>query len=92
MAEIAGATTTALVGVSALACALQGRLFRFPLRLPERALLLTAAVGLIKPGIYTDFLGAALIVLTAATAVLRYRHNLRLGKTSTSEARSPGEV
>jgi TRAP-type uncharacterized transport system fused permease subunit len=92
MAEIVGATATALVGVAALACALQGQLFRFPLRLLERALLLTAAVGLIKPGIYTDLMGAALILLAVATAVLRHRHNLRLGQTRTSEARSPGEV
>ncbi len=57
-------TVTSLIGTFALACGMQGwllgRAIPFPLRIP----LLAGAILLIKPGIYTDLIGIALLVLT----------------------------
>jgi TRAP transporter 4TM/12TM fusion protein len=61
---------TATVGVTCLAAALHGFFFFGATRLWERGLLLSAAFVLIKPGLLTDFIGAALVVLTIASQFL----------------------
>jgi len=65
---IAHATATALVGVVALASAAVGYALR-PLRGWERALMLLAALALVRPGLVTDGVGllAILIVLFRAS-------------------------
>jgi TRAP transporter 4TM/12TM fusion protein len=73
LGEILLATVTSLVGVTALACALQGQMFHIPIGMGERLVLTLAALGLIKPGIYTDLLGGMLIILVVGVAVLRER-------------------
>ncbi|PLC50667.1 C4-dicarboxylate ABC transporter permease [Pollutimonas subterranea] len=55
---------TATVGVTCLAAGLHGYFFFGPVRYWERAMLLVAAITLIKPGIITDLIGAGLIGLT----------------------------
>jgi TRAP-type uncharacterized transport system fused permease subunit len=62
-------TVTAIIGVTALAASLNGHLLR-PARLWERLLLFGAALVLIKPGLTTDLIGAALLgaVLVAQQA------------------------
>ena len=53
-------TITAIIGVTALAASLNGFLLR-PTRLWERLFLFGAALVLIKPGLMTDLVGAALL-------------------------------
>lgn len=62
--EIALATVTALVGTFALACAMQGWLFGRAIGWPFRLAMTLGAILLIKPGLYTDLAGAALLVAT----------------------------
>jgi TRAP transporter 4TM/12TM fusion protein len=70
--EILHSFATASIGTICLAAGLFGYLLR-PARLWERALLVTAALLLIKPGLQTDIVGAALlsIVLVAQFASRR---------------------
>ncbi|HET7875732.1 MAG TPA: TRAP transporter fused permease subunit [Methylomirabilota bacterium] len=60
LGEIAWATITACVGVIALAAGSMGFLLR-PASVPERAVLIAASLLLIKPGVYTDLAGFALL-------------------------------
>ena len=57
---IATSSASAIVGVVSLAAGLQGFLLR-EARPWERVLLVTAAICLIKPGVYTDLLGLGLL-------------------------------
>jgi len=69
--EILGTAMTATVGVIALAAGLHGFLLRETLWW-ERAMLLVAAVVLIKPGLYTDMAGLVLIAgVIASQRLLR---------------------
>ncbi|MCS7280087.1 MAG: TRAP transporter permease [Desulfobacterota bacterium] len=65
VAEIVLASLTAIIGAFSLACGMQGyfwgKVVPFYLRIP----LLASAVLLIKPGLYTDFMGLALLGLVA---------------------------
>jgi len=61
---------TATIGVTCLAAALHNYFFWGRTRLWERAMLIAAAFVLIKPGIWTDSLGAALVGLTVASQLL----------------------
>jgi TRAP-type uncharacterized transport system fused permease subunit len=65
-------TLSATVGSVCLAAGLMGYLRR-PCRAWERALLVTAAVLLIKPGYITDALGLAALVVVLATQQLAFR-------------------
>jgi len=62
--EVVEVTVTSLLGTFALACGMQGwlmgRAIPFALRIP----LIVGAILLIKPGIYTDLAGIALLILT----------------------------
>ncbi|MFH1079875.1 MAG: TRAP transporter permease [Pseudomonadota bacterium] len=58
--DIIMATLTATLGTIALGSGMMGYLLD-RLNLPFRALLLIAGLGLIKPGIYTDIFGAAVL-------------------------------
>jgi TRAP transporter 4TM/12TM fusion protein len=89
LAEILLATMTSLIGVSALACALQGQLLHIPMRWGERLVLTLAALGLIKPGIYTDLLGGLLIILVVGAALFRERRRKAGGRVGgVGDARS----
>ncbi len=68
--EIAWASLTACVGVVALAAGSMGFLVR-PATLVERALLLAAALLLIKPGLATDLVGFVLLGAVLAAQRLR---------------------
>ena len=61
---------TATIGVTCLAAALHNYFFWGKTRIWERALLLAAAFVLIKPGLWTDTIGAALVVLAVASQLL----------------------
>ena len=62
--EILLSTATAVLGVYALACGIQGYMFR-PARIYERVLFFLAALGLIKPGWMSDLAGLAILVFLA---------------------------
>jgi TRAP transporter 4TM/12TM fusion protein len=62
--DIAIVTVTALIGTFALACGMQGWLFGKSISVFLRVPLFAGALLLIKPGIYTDVAGAAVLVLT----------------------------
>ena len=62
--EIALAVGSALIGVTCLAAAVTGYIRR-PLHTLERLLLLAAAVALVSPGLLSDGLGIAALLLTA---------------------------
>jgi len=66
-------TVSAMIGVTCLAAGLQGYLLR---EAPwwQRALLLVAALLLIKPGYVTDAIGLALLVLVIVAQKLPTRH------------------
>jgi TRAP-type uncharacterized transport system fused permease subunit len=61
--EIVQTSITAVIGVICLASGLSGYLFKVT-SVWERISLLTAALVLIKPGLESDIIGAALITLT----------------------------
>jgi TRAP transporter 4TM/12TM fusion protein len=61
---------TATIGVTCLAASLHSYFFWGKTRLWERALLLAAAFVLIKPGLWTDTIGAALVGLAVASQLL----------------------
>ena len=63
--EILHSFVTASIGTICLASGLFGYMFR-ALRLWERAFLLAAAILLIKPGLETDLIGAALLITVIA--------------------------
>jgi TRAP transporter 4TM/12TM fusion protein len=69
---IVSSLATALVGVVALAGGLQGWAFG-PAAMWQRVLLGVAALMLIKPGLYTDLAGAALIAIALGASRLRAR-------------------
>ncbi|WP_019121819.1 DUF3394 domain-containing protein [Brevibacillus massiliensis] len=62
MAEIVLTLITASVGIFILASVVEGWWMR-RLKAWERILLLVGALALIKPGIYTDLLGLAILIL-----------------------------
>ncbi len=63
---------TAIVGVATLATGLEGYL-KAELYLYERALLIAAALCMIKPGLYTDLAGLAILAVVYTLASLRAR-------------------
>jgi TRAP-type uncharacterized transport system fused permease subunit len=68
--RIALTVVTATIGVTCLAASLHGYFFWGRTRIWERALLLAAAFVLIKPGLWTDMIGAALVGLAVASQLL----------------------
>ncbi|MHB8916391.1 MAG: TRAP transporter permease [Desulfocucumaceae bacterium] len=68
--DIIIASCTAMVGIFALAAAIEGWLIK-QTNILERAMLFTAALCLIKPGIYTDIAGVVLIALVYFLQKLR---------------------
>ncbi|MFA5522121.1 MAG: TRAP transporter permease [Castellaniella sp.] len=63
-------TISAVVGVTCLAAAMHSSFFFGTARIWERAMLLAAALLLIKPGVMTDLIGAGLIALTIASQLM----------------------
>jgi TRAP transporter 4TM/12TM fusion protein len=59
--EIVLSAVTAFIGVYALACGIQGYMFR-PAKLYERVLFFVAALALIKPGWISDLVGLGIFV------------------------------
>jgi len=72
--SVAMAIVTALVGVIALASAVQGYLFGLIAPWYLRGLLLLGALGLIKPGILTDLAGFCLIGLAVGLRFTVFKH------------------
>lgn len=64
LGEILAAIVTAFIGVYALACGIQGYMFR-PARIYERILFFVAAFALISPGWFSDIGGIALLLCLA---------------------------
>jgi TRAP-type uncharacterized transport system fused permease subunit len=69
---IISATMTATIGALLLAAGLHGYFIRSAL-LWERVLLVAAALCLIKPGLFTDFAGAALAGAVVVSQLTRGR-------------------
>ncbi len=61
LGEIILSAVTAFIGVYALACGIQGYMFR-PARIYERILFFVAALGLIKPGWISDLVGLGILI------------------------------
>jgi TRAP transporter 4TM/12TM fusion protein len=68
--EIIIATCTAFVGIFALAASIEGWLLKRA-NILERVILFAAALGLIKPGLYTDAAGLSLIALAFVIQKIR---------------------
>jgi len=64
LSDIILSAITAFIGVYALACGIQGYMFR-PAKIYERVLFFIAAVGLIKPGWMSDLMGMGILVILA---------------------------
>jgi TRAP transporter 4TM/12TM fusion protein len=64
LSEIILSAITAFIGVYALACGIQGYMFR-PAKIYERVLFFAAAIGLIKPGWISDLVGLAILAILA---------------------------
>jgi len=75
------ATATATVGVVLLAAGLFGYLLR-PATMPERALLVAAAMMLIKPGWITDLVGAGLAAVVVLMQFVAARREARAASTA----------
>ena len=67
--KIVLATITSMIGVVALAGGVVGWLAKRA-TMPERIVLIVAALGLIKPGIYTDIFGLGMLALAIASQFL----------------------
>ena len=61
MSDIILSTITAFIGVYALACGIQGFMFR-PTKIYERILFFVSALALIKPGWISDVVGLSIFV------------------------------
>jgi len=70
--SIALVTTTAVIGIAALAGGLQGWLLR-KTTLPERWMLIVAGLMLVYPRAMFDYIGAALVVVVVIMQLLRKR-------------------
>ena len=64
LSEIILSAITAFIGVYALACGIQGYMFR-PAKIYERVLFFVAAIGLIKPGWISDLVGLGILAILA---------------------------
>jgi TRAP transporter 4TM/12TM fusion protein len=62
LSEIILSAITAFIGVYALACGIQGYMFR-PAKIYERVLFFVAAIGLIKPGWISDLVGLGILAI-----------------------------
>lgn len=82
------AVTSALVGILALSGSVQGYLFG-PAKWHERILLGAAALMLIKPGITTDLIGAALLGLAVASRMLVVRAPFASATSAGASAQDP---
>lgn len=71
--SIALSTFTSIIGVSALACGIQNRVFHLRINMIERILLVVSAISLIKPGILTDILGFGLFTIVVVLAFIKNR-------------------
>ena len=64
LSDIILSAITAFIGVYALACGIQGYMFR-PAKIYERVLFFAAAIGLIKPGWISDLVGLGILAILA---------------------------
>ncbi len=64
---------SAMIGIATLSIGLEGFLF-VPLRPYERVILFAAALSMIVPGLYTDFVGLALLAVVFSLARIRAKH------------------
>lgn len=79
VSNIIWATVTSILGVFLLAASIQGYLLR-KANLFERAVLFTAALLLIKPGLWTDLLGLAGFLLVLGVQLARGSQKMRTSK------------
>ncbi|AOY76539.1 TRAP transporter permease [Clostridium formicaceticum] len=70
---IINAGVSATIGSVALACGLQGFLFKLRLTMVKRILLISASLVLIKPGMQTDMIGLVVILIVGVTAYIKNR-------------------
>ncbi|HEX6003768.1 MAG TPA: TRAP transporter permease [Burkholderiales bacterium] len=82
--QIVPAFITATIGTICLAAGLFGYLLR-EARLWERAVLIAAAVLLIKPGLITDLIGAVLLLIVVASQLLAGRAKVAVANTVESQ-------
>ncbi|MBI4764342.1 MAG: TRAP transporter fused permease subunit [Deltaproteobacteria bacterium] len=74
MSVLLGVFISATIGTYLLACSLQGYILRdWKISVPERLILLAAALGLIKPGLYTDLIGFGLAVAVVGFRFIKLR-------------------
>lgn len=74
---VLGSVITAVVGVVMLAGGMIGWFLR-ETNIMERIMLLAGSIALIKPGIYTDALGLALLILVIVSQKLRKKKSLAI--------------
>lgn len=73
LAEVVQAVITALIGIVALACGVQGHLFFRHVNWMQRVILLAGALALIKPGWVTDAIGASLVAIIILWSLVSWR-------------------
>ena len=61
--EVSLAVFTAIIGITALACGIQGHLFFYQINSVQRILIFLAAIALIYPEIITDAIGGFLVAV-----------------------------
>lgn len=85
------AALTSIIGVYCLAGVVEGVVFKWDIPLWERAVLLIAALTLIKPGILTDLLGIGILVLLYLWHTVRTKagKDVPCDKKSTAEVSAP---
>ena len=72
--HVAISCVTSVIGVVCLAAGLHGYFFRRA-NVVERLILVAAALSLIKPGLTTDLLGAALIALVVTLQLVIFKRS-----------------
>lgn len=82
------AAMTSIIGVYCLAGVVEGVVFKWDIPIWERAVLLGAALSLIKPGILTDLLGIGILVLLYLWHTVRTKR----GKDVPCDQKSMAEV
>lgn len=89
--DILLAALTSIIGVYCLSGVVEGVVFKWRIPLPERIILLGAALSLIKPGILTDLLGIGILILLYIWHTLRTKSGKDIPCTSPEFVRPAAE-
>ena len=72
--EVSLAALTAVIGITALSCGIQGHMFFYRVNWVQRVIVLIGALTLIYPGLVTDAIGGSLVALVVLWNLGLWRH------------------